>query len=46
MGDVLIIASYAVMNEIELERFEPDLVYVDSRNRIKHQGHEIPLQRA
>ena len=46
VGDVLIIASYAVMNEIELERFEPDLVYVDSRNRIKHQGHEIPLQRA
>lgn len=46
VGDILIIASYAVMNEIELERFEPDLVYVDNRNRIKHQGHQIPLQRA
>ena len=46
VGDILIIASYAVMNEIELERFEPDLVYVDARNCIKRQGHQIPLQRA
>lgn len=46
VGDILIIASYAVMNEIEVERFQPDLVYVDSRNRIKHQEHAIPLQRA
>ena len=46
VGDLLIIASYAVYNEIELERFEPDLVYVDSRNRIKHQDNQIPLQRA
>lgn len=46
VGDLLIIASYAVYNEIELERFEPDLVYVDSRNRIKHQDTQIPLQRA
>lgn len=46
VGDILIIASYAVYNEIELERFEPDLVYVDSANRIKHQDNQIPLQRA
>jgi aspartate 1-decarboxylase len=46
VGDLLIIASYAVMNEIEVERFQPDLVYVDSQNRIKHQEHAIPLQRA
>lgn len=45
VGDILIIASYAVYNEIELERFEPDLVYVDSGNRIKHQDNQIPLQR-
>ncbi len=46
VGDILIIASYALMSEIEVERYEPDLVYVDSRNRVKHQGHDIPLQRA
>ena len=46
VGDILIIATYAVMNEIELERFEPDLVYVDSRNCIKRQGHQIPVQLA
>jgi aspartate 1-decarboxylase len=44
VGDILIIASYATMNELELERFKPDLVYVDGRNRIKRQGHHIPLQ--
>jgi aspartate 1-decarboxylase len=29
-GDLLIIATYAMMNEIELQNFEPDLVYVDA----------------
>ncbi len=43
-GDLLIIATYAVMNEIELQSFEPDLVYVDSRNRIINQSKEIPVQ--
>ena len=43
-GDLLIIATYAVMNEIELQNFEPDLVYVDARNRITHHSKEIPAQ--
>ena len=43
-GDLLIIATYATMNEIELQNFEPDLVYVDSRNRITHHSTEIPAQ--
>jgi aspartate 1-decarboxylase len=43
-GDLLIIATYATMNEIELQNFEPDLVYVDSRNRISHRCKEIPAQ--
>lgn len=46
VGDLLIIASYAVYNEIELERYKPALVYVDGRNRIKHEDNQIPLQRA
>ena len=46
VGDLLIIASYAMMNEVELQRFEPDLVYVDAHNRVKRQSHQIPLQMA
>ena len=45
-GDLLIIASYAAMNEIELQNFEPDLVYVDARNRITHHSRQIPAQAA
>ena len=45
-GDLLIIATYAMFNEIELQKFEPELVYVDSRNRIVNQRHKIPVQLA
>ncbi|MES2237070.1 MAG: aspartate 1-decarboxylase [Rugosibacter sp.] len=45
-GDLLIIASYATMNEIELVNFEPDLVYVDAKNRITHHSKKIPTQAA
>ena len=43
-GDLLIIASYVSMNELELAKFEPDLVYVDARNRITHHSRRIPVQ--
>ncbi|HNH35275.1 MAG TPA: aspartate 1-decarboxylase [Rhodocyclaceae bacterium] len=45
-GDLLIIATYAMFNEIELAKFEPDLVYVDARNRITHHSRKIPSQAA
>ncbi len=45
-GDILIIATYATYNELELEKFAPELVYVDSHNRIVHRRHEIPVQTA
>lgn len=45
-GDILIIASYATYNEIELAKYEPKLVYVDDTNRIKRIGSEIPAQAA
>lgn len=45
-GDILIIATYAVYNEIELEKFQPELVYVDSMNRIKDKRRGIPEQAA
>ena len=43
-GDLLIIATYAVYNEVELQRHRPELVYVDERNRIKAKRDNIPVQ--
>ncbi len=45
-GDILIIATFASYSEAELARHEPDLIYVDSQNRIVRRGHQIPVQAA
>ena len=45
-GDLVIIATYAVYNELELARYEPELVYVDTDNRIMDTRHAIPVQAA
>jgi aspartate 1-decarboxylase len=45
-GDLLIIASYANYNELEPEKFKPQLVYVDADNRIVAERREIPIQAA
>jgi len=45
-GDLIIIATYAMYNELELQKFEPDLVYVDGHNRIVNRRHQIPAQAA
>lgn len=45
-GDLLIIASYAAYNEIELNAYQPDLIYVDEKNRIKDKREAIPVQMA
>lgn len=45
-GDIIIIASYAIYYEIELEKYSPELVYVDDNNRIKSQRNAIPAQAA
>ena len=45
-GDILIIATYAMYNEIELKKFHPQLVYVDEHNRIIAQRESIPVQAA
>jgi aspartate 1-decarboxylase len=45
-GDILIIASYAMYNEIELQKYHPQLVYVDEHNRIIAQRDQIPVQAA
>lgn len=45
-GDILIIATFAIYSEVEAERHEPSLVYVDSQNRIVNQRRRIPVQAA
>jgi aspartate 1-decarboxylase len=45
-GDIMIIASYANYNELELQKFSPLLVYVDDQNRIQSQRNAIPAQAA
>ena len=45
-GDLLSIPPYAMYYEAELAKFEPDLVYVDSRNHMMNQRHKIPVQLA
>ncbi len=45
-GDLLIIASFAVYNEVELSRHAPHLIYVDTQNRIVRTAGYIPAQAA
>lgn len=45
-GDLVIIATYATYNEIELARYAPELVYVDADNRILDTRRAIPVQAA
>ena len=45
-GDILIIATYAMYNELELQKFSPQLVYVDESNRVVALHDEIPVQAA
>lgn len=43
-GDIVIIATYALYNELELQKYQPRLVYVDGQNRIVGTRREIPVQ--
>ncbi|MBN8453238.1 aspartate 1-decarboxylase [Accumulibacter sp.] len=45
-GDILIIASFAVYNEVELAKYAPLLIYVDTQNRIVRIAGQIPTQAA
>ncbi len=45
-GDILIIATYAMYTELELQKFHPSLVYVDEHNCIVAQRDKIPVQAA
>jgi len=43
-NNLLIITTYANYNKIELEKFKPQLIYIDNQNRIKDQHNAIPIQ--
>jgi aspartate 1-decarboxylase len=45
-GDRVIIASYAVLDEKELTRFKPVLVYLDETNKVVRVKDSIPVQAA
>lgn len=45
-GDRVIVCSYAGLDEQELARFKPTLVYLDEQNRVIRTGDTIPTQAA
>lgn len=45
-NDIVIIASFAIYNELELKQYQPQLVYVHSDNSIQSQRNAIPAQAA
>ncbi len=44
--DIVIIATYAQYSALELETYQPVLIYVDDHNRIKERKNTIPAQAA
>lgn len=44
VGDILIIAAYAGYSEMEMQNYQPTLVYFDEHNRIIDQRTRIPAQ--
>lgn len=46
VGDLVIIASFAQVQDERVKGFEPKLVFVDDRNRIKEERSIIPVQMA
>ncbi|MBD8879280.1 MULTISPECIES: aspartate 1-decarboxylase [Rhodanobacter] len=46
VGDLIIIAAFAQIDEKELAQFQPTCVYVDEKNRITHTNRSIPKQMA
>ena len=44
VGDRVIIAAYARMDESEAEKFKPRLVYLDQENGVERTSNTIPVQ--
>ncbi len=45
-GDRVIICAYAVLDEQEVARFKPTLVYLNEQNQVTRTGDAIPIQAA
>jgi aspartate 1-decarboxylase len=45
-GDIVILCTYAAVDEKELASFKPRLVYVDKTNHITRTSNSIPVQAA
>lgn len=45
-GDLLIICTYAMFSEAEVDAHQPQLVYFDGKNRITHTSKQIAVQAA
>ncbi len=45
-GDLLIICTFAQIDERELDAFKPTLVYFDEKNNITRSSHTVPVQAA
>lgn len=43
-GDRLIICAYASVDQTEMAKFKPRLVYLDEANKITRTSHSIPVQ--
>ena len=46
VGDRVIICAYGVINEAEIIKYKPTLVYLDEKNRITRIRDHIPVQAA
>jgi aspartate 1-decarboxylase len=46
VGDILIIATFSIYSELELQKYHPVLVYVDENNDIIGRRDTIPVQAA
>lgn len=44
VGDRVIMATYAQLNDAELQGFKPTLVYLDEHNNIDRTNQSIPIQ--
>jgi aspartate 1-decarboxylase len=45
-GDRIIICAYSILEQSEVARFKPKLVYLDEHNRVLRTGDQIPVQAA
>jgi aspartate 1-decarboxylase len=45
-GDLIIVCTYALVDEQELATYKPKMVYFNSKNEITHSANTIPVQAA